>query len=230
MALSPRRLFLVAIETVGVFLCPLLSLTVMDTTIEIKLYFSPWSLLEGRVYPRECHLPETTEVLLATWTHATYLQDDEKWSGKSRYQMRGITKQGLQGEKAQVCVPRLSPQPQHALPRLSAPRHWEHGISTVPRRKGKDGVPMPCSPYARWCMSQCHRAAGQWQPSSTWLLIVTSSPVPARHPRGEAADRESHMSGKTGAAKDLPASLLIYRHGWPLDVPCGTSPTSPDTL
>lgn len=56
-ALSPRRLFLVAIET-GFFFPPL-SLIVMDMITEIKLYFSPWSLLEGRVYPRGYHLPET---------------------------------------------------------------------------------------------------------------------------------------------------------------------------
>lgn len=52
--------------------------------------------------------------------------------------------------------------------------------------------PMPCSPYACGCTSQCHRAAGRWQPSGTWPLIVTLSPVPARHLRGKAADRESH--------------------------------------
>ena len=61
----------------GFFLCPLLSLTVKGMIIEIKLYFSPWSLLEGWVYPMECHLPQTTEV--------SYPQGDENWSGKSRY-------------------------------------------------------------------------------------------------------------------------------------------------
>lgn len=44
---------------------PALSLTVMDTIIEIKLYFSPWSLLEGQIYPRGCHPPDTTKVLPA---------------------------------------------------------------------------------------------------------------------------------------------------------------------
>lgn len=72
------------------FWCPLLSLTVIDTIMEIKLYFSPWSLLEGRVYPRGCHLPETTKVPLAGWVHATYSRGGEKWSGKSRCRMRGI--------------------------------------------------------------------------------------------------------------------------------------------
>lgn len=69
------------------------------------------------MYPRGCHLPETTEVLPARWVHATYSEGDEKRSGKSRYQMRGIAKRGLQeGEEAQVCVPGVALQPQHALP------------------------------------------------------------------------------------------------------------------
>lgn len=38
------------------------------------------------------------------------------------------------------------------------------------------------------------------------------------------------MSRKTGAAKDLLALLLIYRHGWLLAVLCGAFPTSLDPL
>lgn len=82
--LSPRRLFLVAIETVrvgeGFFGVPSV-LAVMDTIIEMKLHFSPWSLLGGRMCSRGWHLLESTKVLPLRWVPATPPQGNEKWSG-----------------------------------------------------------------------------------------------------------------------------------------------------
>lgn len=150
-ALSPKRLLLVAIGT-GVFGAPSVSRCYKNAILEIKLYFRSWRLLQGWVYPRRPPRGYVSPRHIRT--------GDERWSGKSWSQMRGVAKQGLGEEEAQACVPGLRPQP-HAQPWPPAPQHRECGVSTTPM---EEELPPPCPAAGRPCARPTAGAAGRWQP------------------------------------------------------------------